>query len=322
MHFMLEDLARTRFAIAPAWELISSLRLFRHPETAALHLPWIEQVRGSLGDVDLLPLLSLLPPDGYVPDFLSPPPESPLDRIEDALQRIRATPPKQVVRELNLFESQHSKPLPAAAEPLRQNPRRAVPRLVATMAEYWRRAVQPDWPRILALLSADLRHRATRLTEGGPESLFDDLHPQVRLDGDWLDVDITWQGVVELDGRGLLLVPTAFSWQRPGLITLDPWQPSLIYPARGVALLWDSAKDVAPELAGLIGPTRARILAALDAPRSTTELAAQLGLTPGGVSQHLSVLVKAGVAARQRDRRVVLYARTALGDQLATAPSV
>jgi DNA-binding transcriptional ArsR family regulator len=65
-----------------------------------------------------------------------------------------------------------------------------------------------------------------------------------------------------------------------------------------------------------MGATRARILTALDAPQSTTELAAQLGLTPGAVSQHLSVLTKAGLAARRRDRRVVLYARTELGDAL------
>jgi DNA-binding transcriptional ArsR family regulator len=196
-----------------------------------------------------------------------------------------------------------------------------VPRLVATMEDYWRRAVEPYWPRILALLSSDLRHRATRLTEGGPAALFGDLHPAISFEREALEIEIVWQGVIELDGRGLLLVPTAFSTQRPSVITLDPWQPTLIYPARGVALLWESQPDAAPELAGLMGETRARILAALAAPQSTTELAAQLGLTPGGVSQHLAVLVKAGVAARQRDRRVVLYARTALGDQLAGAAS-
>jgi DNA-binding transcriptional ArsR family regulator len=102
------------------------------------------------------------------------------------------------------------------------------------------------------------------------------------------------------------------------VISVEPWQPTVIYPARGVALLWEAA-DERPELAALIGAGKARILSALDAPRSTTELAAQLGLTPGGVSQHLSVLAGAGVVARTRERRVVLYARTALGDALAGA---
>jgi DNA-binding transcriptional ArsR family regulator len=48
-------------------------------------------------------------------------------------------------------------------------------------------------------------------------------------------------------------------------------------------------------------------------------LAVQLGLTPGGASQHLSVLAKAGLVARQRERRVVLYGRTAVGDALTGA---
>lgn len=268
-----------------------------------------------MGDLDLLPLLSLLPAEGYIPDFITPPPSSPLMRIEEELELVRATPARQVRKELGIWKGQHDDVFPKAAEPLRRRPEREVPRLVDTMAEYWQRAVEPHWPRILALLSADLRYRATRLAEGGPVALFEDLHPTVSFEGEWLHIDQPWQGTVELDGQGLLLVPTAFSWQRPSVISIEPWQPTLIYPARGVALLWEPAES-SPELDSLMGATRARILTALDAPQSTTELAVQLGLTPGAVSQHLSVLTKAGLAARRRDRRVVLYARTELGDAL------
>ena len=296
-----------------------SMRLFRDPGAAALHLPWIEQVRDKLSDLDLLPLLALLPPIGYMPDFFTPPPESPLVRIEDELDLIRAVPAAQVRKELDIFEQQHGGRYPKAAEPLRTNPRRELPRLVDVMAEYWERALAPHWPRILALLSADLRHRATRLTEGGAEALFDDLHPAVTLDGDWLHVEHPWQGTLELTGQGLLLVPTVFSWQRPAVISIEPWQPTLIYPARGIALLWDVDGGASPELAALIGATRARILDALDAPRSTSELAALLGQTPGGISQHLSVLADARLVARHREGRVVLYARTERADALMAA---
>ena len=291
------------------------MRLFRAPSTAALHLPWLDEVRGELADLDLLPLLSLLPPDGYIVDFITPPPGSPLMRIEDEVEIIRRTPARQVRKEIEIFKRQHGNRLPAAVEPLLRHPQREVGRLADTMAEYWERAVAPQWPRILALLSADLRHRATRLTEEGPAGLFDGLHRSISFEGEWLHIDQAWQGTVELRGEGLLLVPTVFSWERPSVISVEPWQPTLIYPARGVALLWESP-EAAPELAGLIGGTRARILNAVDAPRSTTELAAQLGLTPGAVSQHLAVLAKAGLVVRRRERRVVLYARTELGDQL------
>jgi DNA-binding transcriptional ArsR family regulator len=272
-------------------------------------------VRGRLGDLDLLPLLSLLPVRGYNPDFVTPPPRSPLDSFEDELARVRGTPPAQVLKELEIFERQHGG-FPAAAEPLRRNPRRELPKLARTMATYWTRAVEPFWPRILALLSADLRYRATRLTEGGPAALFAELNPRVTFERDWVHVDHAWEGTVELAGQGLLLLPSAFSWQHVFTIALEPWQPSLVYPARGVALLWAPEREAAPELAGLMGGTRARILAAVDAPASTTELAERLGVTPGGVSQHLSALAGARLVARTREGRTVLYARTPLGDSL------
>jgi DNA-binding transcriptional ArsR family regulator len=58
------------------------------------------------------------------------------------------------------------------------------------------------------------------------------------------------------------------------------------------------------------------VLAACDAPRSTTDLARLLGATAGGVSQHLAVLRGAGLASAERAGRNVLYVRTTLGDAL------
>ena len=243
-------------------------------------------------------------------------------RIEDELDLVCSTGPRQVRKEVEIFRRQHGNRLPAAVEPLLRNPKREVSRMADAMAEYWDRAVAPHWPRILALLSADLRHRATRLTEEGPAGLFEDLHPTITFEGEWLHIDQPWQGTVELAGKGLLLVPTVFSWERPSVISVEPWQPTVIYPARGVGLLWETDHDAPPELGALMGATRARILTALDAPQSTTELAQRLGLTPGAVSQHLKVLAGAGLAASQRERRVVLYGRTAAGDQLASASTV
>ena len=305
------------------WELTTSVRLFRSPSMAALHLPWVEEARSKLADLDLLPLMALLPPQfGYIVDFITPPPSSPLMRLEDELDGIRRTPARQVRKELEIFRTQHGKRLPAVLEEMARNPRRELGRLVDAMEVYWERTVEPHWARILALLSADLRHRAMRLTEEGPAGLFNDLHASITFEGEWLRIDQPWKGTVELAGRGLLLVPTVFSWERPSVISIQPWQPTLIYPARGVALLWESDHDAAPELGALMGATRARILATLDAPQSTTELAQRLALTPGAVSQHLKVLVGAGLAASRRERRVVLYARTAVGDQLAGSSTV
>lgn len=140
----------------------------------------------------------------------------------------------------------------------------------------------------------------------------------VRWSDGAVDVAMQHEGRIELAGRGLLLMPSAFLWDRPMVAADDPWQPTLIYPARGIATLWDEGRGATPEgLAGVLGRTRAALLVDLDAPRSTTELARRHGLSPGGASQHLSALRGAGLVAGRRDGRSVLYMRTALGDGLA-----
>ncbi|MFD9825154.1 ArsR/SmtB family transcription factor [Streptomyces violascens] len=70
-------------------------------------------------------------------------------------------------------------------------------------------------------------------------------------------------------------------------------------------------------LASLLGRPKAALLLALAGPASTTELARRLGVTASAVSHHLAVLHRTGLVGRARAGRVVLYARTELGEQLA-----
>jgi DNA-binding transcriptional ArsR family regulator len=63
------------------------------------------------------------------------------------------------------------------------------------------------------------------------------------------------------------------------------------------------------------------LLTHLDTPRSTTELAVRTGITPGGVSQHLTALRNAGLVTRHRAGRTVLYARSTAADTLLDASS-
>jgi DNA-binding transcriptional ArsR family regulator len=69
----------------------------------------------------------------------------------------------------------------------------------------------------------------------------------------------------------------------------------------------------------LVGANRAALLRLLDQPLGTTHLAASTGLPVGAVGNHLRVLLDAGVVARRRSGRNVLYWRTALGDSLTAA---
>jgi DNA-binding transcriptional ArsR family regulator len=58
-----------------------------------------------------------------------------------------------------------------------------------------------------------------------------------------------------------------------------------------VAELWEvSPAEQTDPLGALMGNTRAALLASLDLPRTTTQLARQLDLSPAAVSQHLKIL--------------------------------
>jgi alkylation response protein AidB-like acyl-CoA dehydrogenase/DNA-binding transcriptional ArsR family regulator len=74
--------------------------------------------------------------------------------------------------------------------------------------------------------------------------------------------------------------------------------------------------DASESLSELIGPARARIVRALDEPRTTGELALELGVAASTASQHLKGLSAAGVVSRSRRGRRVLYALTMRGREL------
>ncbi|MFI0453918.1 ArsR/SmtB family transcription factor [Actinomadura sp. 6N118] len=94
----------------------------------------------------------------------------------------------------------------------------------------------------------------------------------------------------------------------------------MLYPARGRATAWESEPAPAPEaLAGILGEVRARLLAHLATPATTSDLAAEFGVTPGAISQHLKALYAARLLNRSREGRHVLYFRSPLGDHLAGA---
>jgi DNA-binding transcriptional ArsR family regulator len=146
--------------------------------------------------------------------------------------------------------------------------------------------------------------------------MFAEIDPRVRFVAPRLLIDSAWERSMRLNGRGLLFVPSVFIWPGVAVIDHEPWQPTVIYAARGAAELWHPAPAAADALAALMGSRRASILAALDAPCTTQDLGYRLGVLPGNVSQHLSVLRDAGLVTRTRVGRVVLYGRSETGEML------
>jgi DNA-binding transcriptional ArsR family regulator len=318
MRFGARALAHVRFAISPMVEARRSLRVLDDPGGQALHLPWVIEARRRTADLDLDPLRALDPRGVYTPDFISPPPDGPLTQPHDALAAIAATPPAQARAEVQ--RTYRGRELPAVLEPFVDDPAAAVLALAELMRAYWERALAPHWPRIRALLEGDVLHRARQMADGGAQRLFADVDPTVSWSDGVLAIEKPFDETLDLEDRGLLFVPSVFAWPEVLLITDPKWQPSIIYPARGVGMLWEPARPVAAEALGaLLGRVRAGVLTALDRPRSTTDLAGTLGLSAGGVSQHLGVLRKAGLVHGHRVGRVVLYLRSPAGDGLVAA---
>jgi hypothetical protein len=314
------SLAHVRFAISPLVEVVRSRRLLDDPAAGALHLPWLVEALERTADLDLSLLRALDPTGVYTPDFVSPPPDTPLAELEDELAVVAATPPEQARAEV--LRSYRRKPaLPAVLEPFVADPAAGLADVVALLRVYWERTLAPHWPRVRALLEGDVLHRARQMADGGAERLFADVDPTVSWADGVLSID---KGSVEQDvdlrDRGLLFVPSAFAWPNVMLVTDPRWQPTLVYPARGVGTLWETDRAAAPDALGaLLGKVRAAVLMALDHPRSTTDLARALGISAGGVSQHLGILRAAGLVHGHRVGRVVLYLRSPAGDGLVGA---
>jgi DNA-binding transcriptional ArsR family regulator len=307
-----EDVARIRFTFSPLKELVFSLIALRAPAEHSLHLPWIRTTRSLVADLDLAEVFAIVPVHGAVADFLTPLPNDPTTDITTHLGQLRQAEPERVIADVTALASVPR----TVASRIAEDPEAAVHRIADTLHEYWRRALAEPWPRILRLLEADVLWRSQRLAAGGLQALFDDLHPTVALNGDRLSAADPFDYSGDLSGTGLILVPHVMGWPRVRKM-IEPYQAAISYPVRGIATLWETAPPPPPDaLATLIGHTRATILINLTEPASTTTLARRLRLTPGAISQHLSVLHAARLVSRTRVTGSVLYCRTSRGDAL------
>ncbi|GII82113.1 transcriptional regulator [Sphaerisporangium siamense] len=306
-----DDLAQVRFARSPLLETVTSLWALRRPDRYPVHLPWIRRTRAALAGAaaaDVAVLDSLLDPErGWLPDFLTPRPEEPRPGLAGELDRLRRTPPDRAARDFRAVYRSH--PLPGTTDPVV---------IAGVLERYWDLAVAPHWRRMRAVLEADMLHRAQRIAQDGAAAVLHDLDHRVTFaDGELhLYAGHALRYDVAVAGRGLWLVPALFAPQTIAPVGPDE-PPTVVYRCRGIGTLWEPSLARPPKaLAELIGATRAALLATLDDPMSTSELARRHGVTPSAVSQHLAVLRRNGLLSRSRVGQVVLYSRTALADRL------
>jgi DNA-binding transcriptional ArsR family regulator len=309
-----DDLLTVRFAVSPVWETQAAVQALADERGRAYHESWLVLVRARAARLDLAPLMAALPRCGYVPDFLTPPPRTSRPGFRSELAEIRAIDPAQVARELGRCrETVDDEPYRRLLTSLLADPERARDLLAARLRDAWATLVAPYWVRIRALLDHDVEERSRALTRHGLRRVLDELHPKLRWTTPGLSLADRSDRSVQAGGRGLLLMPSAYLWPHVASIVDEPWLPTIIYPATGIAGLWQAPAAPPGALGRLLGRTRARVLTALDQPISTTALAAVTELSPAGVSTHLLALRDAGLVSAARHGHEVRYRRTELG---------
>ncbi|WP_207915489.1 DUF5937 family protein [Micromonospora sp. 15K316] len=328
LHFTATDLTRVRFAASPLTETVASLRaLAAGSRGRHLHGPWMNRFAeraGRLSERDLDLLRALVRPQGYIPDFLLLPPERRSSTFTDALAQLADADPEVVGRELTHLAT-HRVAQQGPGHERRQALLRTLLRradaglgpVAEALEAYHRVAIAPDWPRIDALLNDDIAYRLDALAEGGVDRMMSNLHPSVTFADQTLKIAKYYEGHADCGGRGLILVPCAFAWPDVLVRTTRPASPSVSYSPRGLGRLWEErAEQPGSALAGVLGQTRAALLAQLDLPMSTSQAATQMALSAPTLSVHLQALRDAGLLTSRRTGRQVLYSRTDLGDRL------
>lgn len=320
LYFGEDDFLRCRFAVSPLWETQEAVRTLKRPDRHGYHAPWLRRIRTAAAGLDLAPLWLLMPRRGHSPDWLGPPPIGPAATFEEEIAAVRAADPAAAREDtaLSLADTPGAVDSPYARTWL-ADPERMIRELADALEEAWLALVEPDWPRLRALLDADVAFHSRRLAEVGLGGLLPEINRRCGWHAGTLTVEGSGEHERHLGGQGLVLMPSVFSW--PDVIGgfEPPWQPALVYPARGIGGLWSEPADRTPDtLVRLLGRGRAAVLTALDEPSTTTALAHRLGLAPSSVSAHLTTLRNSGLLTARRYGHHVLYERTPLGIMLST----
>ena len=308
-----DDVGSVRFGISPLCELGLSLRAIREPSRFPLQLPWLRRTEEARSRLDLETLMALIDDRMWTPDFLNPRPASPLTRLDDEFRVLLETPSDVFRADLVAVHGGVPKAL-AGSTPA------ALRRIVRALTGLWETCFEPYWPRMRAVLEADVVYRGRQIAQSGVATMLNGLSSRVGYDHGVLEVRLADPNdrARAIGGDGLTLVPTMFTRRASAPVGDGP--PMLLYPARGQGALWEAERVANPAaVAAVLGETRASLLAALGDPASSTELGVRFGVTASAVNQHLRVLRDAGLLVSTRYGRSVLYLRSELGTALLTS---
>ncbi|XUL85695.1 ArsR/SmtB family transcription factor [Streptomyces galilaeus] len=319
IHFTSRDLQSIRVARQPhaLWELVCGVCRLDSRQGALEFGHWRRSVRDRLA-VDpragraLSPLRTLIPPVGYIPDFLTPSVTG--GGLAGGLDEVRATSRTRLTSELSRLAE--SRPLPSWVSTLDRPGTKALGALTRALELSCGTLLEPYWPRVQAAVGDDVDLRSRALLDGGTSALLNSLRPHARWHAPVLEVDYPVDRDLHLEGRGLLLVPSYFCWRRPTALADPTLGPVLVYPVAKQPL--EIVRESRDGLERLLGRTRTVVLAHLarHGARTTSEVASAANIALPSASYQLGVLRDGGLIASHRDGQFVRHSATPLGLRL------
>ncbi|WP_420309446.1 ArsR/SmtB family transcription factor [Streptomyces sp. YS-B37] len=319
IHFTSQDLQSVRVARQPhaLWELVCGVCRLDTRQGALEFGHWRRSVREGLAKDPLarralLPLQTLIPPVGYIPDFLTP--SVTRGGLAVGLEEVRSTSRTRLTRELTRLAE--SRPLPSWVSSLNRPGVKALGTLTRALELSCKTLLEPYWPRIQTAIGNDVELRSRALLDGGTSALLDALRPHARWNAPVLEVNYPVDRELYLEGRGLLLVPSYFCWRRPTALADPTLGPVLVYPVAKQPL--EVARASKDGLERLLGRTRTVVLAHLanHGARTTSEVASAANIALPSASYQLGVLRDGGLIASHREGQFVRHSATPLGLRL------
>jgi DNA-binding transcriptional ArsR family regulator len=238
----------------------------------------------------------------------------PDESFPDQLARLRAMPAPELAGQL--LRPFRQVPRNGPARPpelagllgrLADDPAEPVADFLTFLRQTWDEWFAQEWTRVRPALAAQTRDFTQLVAASGPAAAVASLDPALTADG----ADVTLAEVChrrhDLAGRGLVVVPSAFTWPHVWVVDV-PGEPLLLIHAADRGAGGPGPGEVLARLAAMAHPQRFRVAQTILAEALTAgEVAHLVRADPTVVNRHLRTLARTGLARTMRSGRYVRY---------------